>query len=172
METNKLLRKSIQSKFARFPILQFLFSKVTLVGFVLLVAAAAFITLGRGPDQQSNRANILLPIYNFAASLCLFWAGWRMRHYSRTYASAWLLLGSAQFSWFLGDVAYAINQSVLGNAPNLPSIADFFYLLCYPLFVAGFLHFPAPKPTRTELVKILLQEIGRASCRERVSLHV
>ncbi len=107
--------------------------------------------------RQTIPANILLPVYNLLATVSLLWAAFRLRHYSREYAAGWLLLGCAQFSWFLGDVAYAIHMGVAGNAANLPSIADFFYLLCYPLFVAGFLTFPAPRPTRTELLKIVLQ---------------
>jgi diguanylate cyclase (GGDEF)-like protein/PAS domain S-box-containing protein len=153
----KLIHKTNQNKFERFPILTFLFSKVTLVGIVLLAVAVTFLTLGRSPDQVSNTANILLPVYNLLASLGLFWAAWRLRNYSRAYSLGWLLLGCAQFSWFLGDGASAIIQNVSGSAPTLPSIADLFYLLCYPLYVAGFLHFPAPKPSRTDLLKIVLQ---------------
>jgi diguanylate cyclase (GGDEF)-like protein/PAS domain S-box-containing protein len=157
MDSTRLLQKNIESKFERFPFLSLLFSRVTLIGLALFAFATILILLGKSPDQQSNLANILLPIYNLLASLGLLWAAWRLRHFSRQYSAAWLLLGCAQFAWFLGDVSYAIRQGVMGDMAYLPSIADFFYLLCYPLFLAGFFHFPAPKPSRTEFVKILLQ---------------
>jgi diguanylate cyclase (GGDEF)-like protein len=47
-----------------------------------------------------------------------------------------LTLGCAILAWALGDVALTI-ESIGGAEPPVPSVADFFYLLFYPLMYVG-----------------------------------
>jgi two-component system sensor histidine kinase/response regulator len=49
-----------------------------------------------------------------------------------------LVLGAACVMWALGDVAVTIQTLGGGTLPS-PSVADGFYLCCYPLFFAGFI---------------------------------
>ena len=57
------------------------------------------------------------------------------RHRSAS-VPAWLVFIGGQLSWVLGDLAYAGNDFALHHQPY-PSLADLFYLLAYPLLVAG-----------------------------------
>jgi len=49
-----------------------------------------------------------------------------------------LVLGAACLTWALGDVAVTI-QTLGGATLPSPSVADGFYLCCFPLFFAGFI---------------------------------
>lgn len=51
--------------------------------------------------------------------------------------AAWYLLAGAELSFIAGDTAYNVLTQVLHQVSPFPSIADFFYLLTYPLFAAG-----------------------------------
>ena len=51
----------------------------------------------------------------------------------------WLLLGSMQLLWAMGDLIWSGYELVLHRPAPYPSIADAFYLAAYPLAMAGFI---------------------------------
>jgi hypothetical protein len=54
---------------------------------------------------------------------------------------AWRLLGLGGVTFFLGQVSFAPYQLVKNEDPPYPSIADVFFMLAYPLFVAALFAF-------------------------------
>jgi diguanylate cyclase (GGDEF)-like protein len=69
-------------------------------------------------------------------------------------ASAWWLIGLALVFYCIGDVIQFAYETA-GSFPA-PSLADPFYLLFYPLFLAGLLRFPIARGTRHERARLLL----------------
>jgi diguanylate cyclase (GGDEF)-like protein len=66
--------------------------------------------------------------------------------------SAWRLLAIGSLCYLAGDIAQTIYE--LGGAKPYPSVADAFYVLFYPLILAGLLRFPAPRRARGERVRL------------------
>ena len=97
---------------------------------------------------------ITLPI-NALAVLCLLYAATVSRNYDKKLYYGWLLLFASQFSFFLGDVLFAYYDLVLIQSTS-PSLADIFYLLFYPIFLAGALLLPSTDFKFSERIKLLL----------------
>lgn len=55
---------------------------------------------------------------------------------SNKHGKAFLAISLGMFSWFVGEVLWAVFQQILKIHPY-PSIADFFYLAAYPLVLYG-----------------------------------
>lgn len=56
--------------------------------------------------------------------------------YEPTARSAWLAIGLATFSFFVGSVGWSVAYGAQGNPP-FPTFADVFWLLWYPLMAIG-----------------------------------
>ena len=98
--------------------------------------------------------DFLLTSSAIVAFLCLLYAAKNMEGRAK---SAWLIMAVAMLFESFAEGTWAFIEVVLHEDP-FPSMADFFYLMFYPLFAAGIFLLPnAP-----------LSQIGRASCRERV----
>lgn len=54
---------------------------------------------------------------------------------------AWRLLAAGILAFFLGQLTFAPYQLVLNRDPPFPSVADVFFMLAYPLFVAALFAF-------------------------------
>ncbi len=76
----------------------------------------------------------------FAFTAMTFAAYWSFR-LDRRLGRSWTLLALALFCWMLGDLFWLILELGYGFSPY-PSVADFFYLISYPLFLTGVLLFP------------------------------
>ncbi len=72
--------------------------------------------------------------------------------------SGWLLLAFANLSNALAETLWFYYESVLHTDP-FPSLADFFYLLYYPLMLMGLLRFPSAPLARRERL-ILWLDLG------------
>ena len=68
--------------------------------------------------------------------------------------SAWRLIAFAVASYLLGDLTW-MGYALAGDRP-WPSAADGFYLLFYPLMLAGVLRFPAAPRSRGEWTRLVL----------------
>ena len=81
-------------------------------------------------------------MFFYPVGLAAIWAAWRAS--TRCAAlprlrTAWRLLALASVSYLAADIAQTIFE-LLGKSPY-PSVADVFYLLFYPLMLAGLLRF-------------------------------
>jgi len=121
--------------------------------YLLVYIAWTFFKWG-GHDNQALISNLaFLPMSLFASI-----AAWRVAADStldRRLRQAWLILGLSVFAYFLGDLVWFFIESVLGQSP-FPSLADVFYLLFYPLALAGLLALPGGPISRAERFKFLL----------------
>ncbi len=98
----------------------------------------------------------LIPLsINALAALCLLYAAKVSRNYDKRFYHGWLLLFVSQFSFFLGDAFFSYYDIVLEQSPS-PTFADIFYLLAYPLFLAGVLLLPSADFKPSERIKLLL----------------
>jgi PAS domain S-box-containing protein len=75
-------------------------------------------------------------------------------HGKRVY-SAWLILAVATFSFAIGDAIWAYVELVLEQDPTL-SLANYFFLAYYPLFLLGIFSLPAIRFACTERFKMML----------------
>ena len=68
---------------------------------------------------------------------------------------AWRLLAFAGMSWAIGDFLALVLKIGIGSLP-IPSIADAFYLMVYPLLLAGILLIPVRRQTKMEIIEHIL----------------
>ena len=92
---------------------------------------------------------------NALAALCILYAAKISRNYDKRLYYGWLLLFISQFSFFLGDVLFSYYDLVLEQSTS-STFADLFYLLAYPLFLAGVLSLPSADFKPSERIKLLL----------------
>ncbi len=126
-----------------------------LIAFPLLVAIIAIDVFGPTDQIRLIATDILYPIVNLAAALCLIGAARISFRRSRRLGVAWTVLACAQISFVIADVIWAVIEVGLKTQP-FPSIADGFYLIYYPLFLLGIFMLPSRQFSPGELVKSLL----------------
>ena len=81
----------------------------------------------------------LVTIYGFATILAFYVA--LSKTYDARVRRAWLFFGLATMTDIIAEILYFYFESILKVSP-FPSLADLFYLLYYPLTLAGLLSFP------------------------------
>lgn len=67
----------------------------------------------------------------------------------------WQLLSIAMGMWFIGDIAWAVYETILRISP-FPSKADVFYLVFYIVFGIAILNAPSKKSTTGQKVRLML----------------
>ena len=96
----------------------------------------------------------------FPAGLAAIWAAWRASRRCagwRRLQTAWRLLALASLAYLGGNIAQTLYE-LAGRRPY-PSAADVFYVIFYPLMLAGILWFPRARRTRAESVRLALDAI-------------
>ncbi|MCJ7444956.1 MAG: response regulator [Methanotrichaceae archaeon] len=126
------------------------------------IALAAAISFAVGLILLQDHEQPLLIYSDFvnlvpslAASICLFFAAIYSKTIDKKIYIAWLLLAAGQLSYFIADFIYGFMEVVLNQNP-FPSIADFFYLINYPIFMMGILLFPTIVSNRQDRLKMAL----------------
>src|SRR4051794_33143457 len=94
-----------------------------------LVAAAVFFSLPHGLFQDT----IWYPLIGFSSVVAIV-AGVLWHRPARPLP--WLLFAAGQLLFVIGDVLFGVYEHVLHESP-FPSVADYFYLLGYPVLAAG-----------------------------------
>jgi diguanylate cyclase (GGDEF)-like protein len=129
---------------------------ITIATPVLAAACHAALVYGIQDDQLRIFAiDITFLVWGGLASLALFIAARRSAAHSRRLFLAWWILGLAQLCYTSGDLIWTFLEVGLGQEP-FPSWADFFYLLYYPMFLAGILFLPSRPFKGLERFKTLL----------------
>ncbi|MBI3174890.1 MAG: EAL domain-containing protein [Chloroflexi bacterium] len=78
---------------------------------------------------------------SLSAFVAMTFAAYWSSRLDRRLGRSWTFFALAMFGWMLGDLLWLILELGYGLSPY-PSIADFFYLIAYPLFLTGVLLFP------------------------------
>jgi diguanylate cyclase (GGDEF)-like protein len=122
-----------------------IFLRVGLAAAVVLFAINVFLLIIASTAWQRTVINdIAAPISTLLGFLGLaYGAYWSERLSSRS-RSAWYLLAVAALCAFIGNVIYFILEVVL-HLPTSPSTSDLFYLLMYPIFLAGVILIPTDR---------------------------
>lgn len=92
---------------------------------------------------------------NGLATLCLYYAATMSHRYEREFYLGWMLLFLFQLAYTLGDGFWYLYDIVLQQSPSA-SLADLFYLLSYPLFLAGVIALPSVRFSANDRIKLLL----------------
>jgi PAS domain S-box-containing protein len=122
---------------------------------IVIMYLALLIFVGNNPKSRIMLDDLLFPVFNGLAAICLLFAAFRSEIYGRRVRLAWTFLFMGQLSFMLGDITWAALELVL-HQELIASVADVFYLLYYPLFAIGILLLPAVPLTHKESHKLLL----------------
>lgn len=129
-------------------------SKIRTEVFIFLLLI--FLNLGffviKDPDNRAIFVDIISPINNFFAVVCLFLAAKFSKNLQPKLAKGWLILTIAQFLYAVGDLIWLVIEVILHQSPY-PSAADIFYIAYYPLFFAGAIFFIPPTHIKMEWAK-------------------
>jgi hypothetical protein len=105
-----------------------------------------------GGDRTLIGDRFFIPLDN--AGIYAAWAASRRCSRSPQLRSAWRLLALALAVNLIGDLAQTLYE-LAGSRPD-PSAADGFYMLFYPLMLAGLLRFPTARPGLGARVRLAL----------------
>ncbi|MDD4653599.1 MAG: hypothetical protein PHQ34_15355, partial [Methanothrix sp.] len=122
---------------------------------IFSVGVLSWYFLKEDPELNSIFSDLSSALINGLGTLCLLYAARLSRNYGKRLYYGWLLLFLSQSSFFFGDVLFAYYDLILKQSTS-PSIADIFYLLAYPLFLAGILSLPSAELKPSERAKLLL----------------
>ena len=137
----------------RRPILPF--SQAALLTIVILGLDFAINVLLKTERQRLIYSDIVGPIVDLLATVTLFIAAQYSAKHSRQLGIAWGMIALSTLVFALGDITWAVLELGLSEPP-FPSLADVFYLLNYPLLLAGVLLLPEKPASRSEQIKKVL----------------
>lgn len=106
-------------------------------------------------DIRLYFTDVTFPLGNLLTVLTLLLAAVSMKPVSTGASRAWLILGVAQLAYLIADIIWAVLEISQNEIPY-PSLADWFYVVTYPLFVAGVLLFPPRRLARNNWLKYIL----------------
>lgn len=129
-------------------------STTILAVLIMLVYLATTIALRNELALRSAISDLILPVVNGLATISLFIASRNFAKGTRA-RFAWTMLFIAELSFTLGDIIWAVIEVWLHQRP-FPSIADLFYIACYPFAIIGILSLPVRSFTSGERLKIFL----------------
>lgn len=116
---------------------------ILVAGYAIWVLAVAY-----DPAAEQVVSSLLLILLDLAILAFGVWLGTR-RNADRRLRRSWILIGLAYLSYAIGEAIWFRYESILHLSP-FPSSADLFYLLYYPLLLAGVLSFPFAHTSRED----------------------
>jgi signal transduction histidine kinase/CheY-like chemotaxis protein len=127
-----------------------------------IIAAAIFIlylciwfALRANEWQNMFFSDVSTVILNALASLCLFYAAYESYKSEKEFYPGWMMILLFQLLYTIGDAIWAYYEIILEQSPS-PSPADVFYLLSYPLFLAGVIVLPSFRFNASDRIKLML----------------
>ncbi|MFZ2535481.1 MAG: histidine kinase, partial [Methanothrix sp.] len=132
------------------------FNMALMLAFIFALCSISFSILLKD-ELQTAASDVLAILVDSLAALALFYAARRSSVYGRQVRMAWTVFALALVAHTLGDIAWAYTEIVL-DQPPFPSMADWLFLIQYPLFIAGILLLPTQSLTSSERLKVMLDE--------------
>ncbi len=132
------------------------FNMALMLAFIFALCSISFSILLKD-ELQTAASDVLAILVDSLAALALFYAAGRSSAYGRQVRMAWTIFAFALVAHTLGDIAWAYTEIVL-DQPPFPSMADWLFLIQYPLFIAGILLLPTQSLTSSERLKVMLDE--------------
>jgi len=123
----------------------------------LIVISFYLTMMALSNNQEAN--TIFTDIGSFfidgLVTLALFYASIYSYFHGKKVYLAWLFLAIARLDFTIADAIWAYTEIVLQESP-FPSLADYFYISNYPLFLLGIFFLPSIKFTSSERIKMML----------------
>ncbi len=104
--------------------------------FVVVCFHLAVLVLSPISAIRTHISDLIVAITDILAAIIMMIIAWNVRKRLHSYAVLWLLIGLGQSFSAIGDIVWLISDFIGKEAP-FPSIADIFYLMQYPIVVAG-----------------------------------
>ena len=121
----------------------------------ILGISLAVILLINEQQIRGQLLDVITPVVELLVCVVLFVVTKRIAGRSRRLAMAWGTIALAMLLSFAADAIWAILEVGLQQSP-FPSIADFFYLAFYPVFLVGVLLLLNKPATRSERINTIL----------------
>ena len=96
--------------------------------------------------------DIATPLVDFFVTVALYYGARKSFTLSKRVGLAWTILTVSFVFYAIGDTVWGILEAGLGLSP-WPSLADYFYVIFYPIFLAGVLILPSARLTSREWIK-------------------
>ncbi|MHB8117472.1 MAG: PAS domain-containing hybrid sensor histidine kinase/response regulator [Methanothrix sp.] len=108
-------------------------------------------------NQEANTifTDIATLFIDGLVTVALFYASMYSYFHGKRVYLAWLFLAIARLNYTIADAIWAYTEIVLQEIP-FPSLADYFYIAYYPLFLLGIFFLPSMKFTSSERLKMML----------------
>ena len=123
----------------------------------LIIISFSLTMMALSNNQEAN--TIFTDIASFfidgLVTLALFYCSLYCYFRGKRIYLAWLILAIARLDFTIADAIWAYTEIVLQESP-FPSIADYFYIAHYPLFLLGIFFLPSIKFTTSERLKMML----------------
>ncbi|NPV74785.1 MAG: EAL domain-containing protein [Anaerolineae bacterium] len=129
-----------------------IFSRNITILFLGLVAVQAMVTQINTERTRITASDLVYPIFTILTTLALLIAARQSQKQSMRLALAWYAFGASILFDAVGELLWSVFEIWRGVTPY-PSAADFFYLLSYPLFLAGAFLLPRKRDSAQERIK-------------------
>ena len=113
------------------------------------------VALSNNQEANTNFTDIASFLIDVLVTLALFYCSLYCYFHGKRIYLAWLILAIARLDFTIADAVWAYTEVVLQESP-FPSMADFFYITHYPLFLLGIFLLPSIKFTSRERLKMML----------------
>ncbi len=123
----------------------------------LIIISFYLIMMKLSGNQEANTifTDIGAFVIDFIVTLALFYCAAYTYFHEKEVFLAWLFLALARLVFTIADIIWAYTEIVLRQSP-FPSIADYFYIANYPIFLLGIIFLPSIKFTTSERIKMML----------------
>ncbi len=128
------------------------FRTAAILAVLIVLAHLTLLAFFKDEEWVLAIGDLLLIVTSGLAAAGLLYAA---RHQEGCSKKAWTVLGVAMIFNTFGEGSWAVIEIVFHQFP-FPSVADFGYLMFYPLFAAGILLLPEVPLSPRERLKILL----------------
>ena len=113
------------------------------------------VALSNNQEANTNFTDIASFSIDVLVTLALFYCSLYCYFHGKRIYLAWLILALARLDFTIADAVWAYTEIVLQESP-FPSMADFFFITNYPLFLFGVFLLPSIKFTSRERLKMML----------------
>jgi two-component system, sensor histidine kinase PdtaS len=124
------------------------------IGLIILVQAILIIA-GTGEQFRLVMMDLAIGPIGMVSTVILAYTAWQARAHSPRLATIWGITAVAVLFWTLGDLTWALLEVFLKIEP-FPSIADFLYLLYYPISILALAHLPSQERSGREKIRLAM----------------
>jgi len=126
----------------------------------VVFVAMQFLNLMFIPEQRSRVmiSNIMQTISAIFCMVFIIQATVKTKKSNEGGYSAFLMISFASFLWTIGAASFLTVEVVFSKLPY-PSFSDYFYIVFYPLMIAGFLLLPYEKTKKGNGVNLFLEVV-------------